>query len=274
VSDADELHATLVALLDALAASDPRRRRFGAAAHGWQRRPALGQARVDELEAADGVRLPADYRDYLVRVADGGAGPYHGVLPYDHPAQRALARGGPCPLVVGRPVAAGDPDPWRGVVALADLGCDQSALLVVDGPAHGTVWADARAVGAGVVPLAASFTDFFGGGLAGAARGELPPAFAPPSACPIPGLLSGLLAREEERLGRPAGTLSGEELRTALGQLGLGSIAIGSIGTPLHARGEVIAPCIQCSILVDNLGAQGLAPGVLARPTAPFCQTG
>lgn len=260
----DDFHATLIALIDALAASDPRCVRFGARAHRWQRRPVVSEARVAAIEAAAGVALPDDHRAYVIGVGDGGAGPYHGILPLDHPAQHALLRGGPCPLPATP--ARVDLDPWRGVVAIADLGCNQAALLVVDGPARGQVWADARTLDSGVVPVAASFTDFLGGGLAAAARGELPPAFAPAGACVIPRLLSALLAREEDRLGRPPGSLAGAELRAALAQLGPGSIAIASTGSAIHAPGDPIAPCVQCAVLIDNLTASGLDPDVLAPP--------
>jgi hypothetical protein len=260
-----DFHATLIELIDALAAGDPRRRRFGARSHDWRRRPALGAERVARREAeltaraGHDVRLPDDYRGYLIEVADGGAGPFHGVLPFDHPSQLALAGAGPWRRDA----------PGQGAIALADLGCDQTALLVIDGPDRGTVWADARAVGAGVVPLAASFTDFFAGGLAAAARNERPPVLAPTESCAIPRLLSALLAREEDRLGRAPGTLAGAELRAALAELGPGSIAIASVGTVNHDRGDPIAPCVQCAILVENLAVEGLHPAAICDAVPP-----
>jgi hypothetical protein len=293
-------HATLIELIDALAAGDPRCRRFGAASHRWARRPVLTPARVAAIEAAAGVALPEDHRGYVIGVGDGGAGPYHGILPLDHPAQHAVLAG-PCELPAtpggderseaiggGDPAARGNDRPggpageaggagdnvprgidWRGVIAIADLGCDQVAVLVVDGPARGTVWADARAAGHGVVPLAASFAELITAGLVAAARGELPPAIVPAGSCATPRLLSALLAHEEARLGRDPGTLAGRELRAVLAGLGPGAIAIGSAGTLLHARGEPIAPCVQCALLVDNLAASGLDPAALAAPVPP-----
>jgi hypothetical protein len=263
-ADPGGFHATLIELIDALAGGDRQLRRFGAAAHRWQRRPVLDADRVAAIESAHGIRLPEDYRGYLTTVGDGGAGPYYGVLPLDHPAQLGSLRG-PCPVVAADPRV----DPWRGVLALADLGCDQAALLVVDGPARGTVWADARAVGAGVVPLAASFADFITAGLTATAGGELPLALASPTSCAIPRLLSALLAREEERLGREPGTLGGDDVRAVLAGLGPGAISIGSIGTVLHDPGDAIAPCGQCAVVLDNLAQQGLDRAVLAAATLP-----
>jgi hypothetical protein len=258
-------HATLIELIETLAAGDPRSRRFGASTHRWARRPVLAPARVAAIEAAAGVELPDDYRGYLLAVGDGGAGPYHGILPLDHPAQLALLPG-PCALpAVPAPVAA-LAGPWRGVVAIADLGCDQLAVLVVDGPARGTVWADARAAGIGILPFAASFTALITAALVGAARGELPPAIGPADACAIPRLLSALLAHEEERLGRDPGTLAGPELHAALAGLAPGAISIASMGTALHEPGESIAPCVRCAVLVDNLAASGLDPAAIAAP--------
>jgi SMI1 / KNR4 family (SUKH-1) len=77
----------------ALGVGDPKRLRFGAAAHQYALRPPLSDLRIAELEAAAGVRLPDDYRDFLLEVGDGGAGPCYGLVPFDQPEQRAMMEG-------------------------------------------------------------------------------------------------------------------------------------------------------------------------------------
>ena len=259
--------ATVIELLDALAASDPACRRFGAASHRWRRRPPVARERLAAIEAEAGVTLPVDYAAYVTGVGDGGAGPYHGLVPVDHPSQIERMRG-PCPLATR--ATPGVVDPWRGVIALADLGCDQAALLVVDGPARGSVWVDLRPLGGAVVPVAASFTDFLVAHLALAAQGDLPPALISIDRCALPRLLSALFAREEERLGIPADSLAGAELRAVLADLGPGSIAIASRGSALHATGDPIAPCVGCAALVERLRGDGLAPEAVAPGVPPL----
>ena len=270
--DADFV-ATLVALFDTIAASDPRCRRFGAGSHRWRRRPPLSLARLAAIEAETGVAIPADLASYVTAIADGGAGPYHGFVPIDHPSQLARMRG-PSPLP-GRATpwtgAGGEhDDPWRGALALAELGCDQVALLVVDGPARGSVWADLRGAVGAVVPVAASFTDFLVAHLALMAQGDLPPPLATTERCALPQLLSALLAREEVRLGREPGTLAGAELRAALAAVAPGSIGLASMGSAIHAPGEPIAPCVRCAALVERLGEDGLAADAVAPGLPPI----
>ncbi|GGY54345.1 SMI1/KNR4 family protein [Streptomyces omiyaensis] len=54
---------------------------FGASGHRWVLEQPLGQAELAELEAQVGVRLPEEFRTFLLRVGAGGAGPAYGVFP-------------------------------------------------------------------------------------------------------------------------------------------------------------------------------------------------
>lgn len=54
---------------------------FGAAQHGWVLEKPLSEGELGELEAQIGVRLPEEYRTFLLHVGAGGAGPAHGLFP-------------------------------------------------------------------------------------------------------------------------------------------------------------------------------------------------
>ncbi|MFJ9352126.1 SMI1/KNR4 family protein [Streptomyces sp. NPDC101237] len=54
---------------------------FGALGHRWIVEDPLAQHELDELEAQTGVRLPEEYRTFLLHVGAGGAGPAYGLFP-------------------------------------------------------------------------------------------------------------------------------------------------------------------------------------------------
>jgi hypothetical protein len=41
----------------------------------------IAEHRVGAFGLGHSIRLPPEYRDFLVQIGDGGAGPYHGVFP-------------------------------------------------------------------------------------------------------------------------------------------------------------------------------------------------
>jgi hypothetical protein len=111
----------------------------------------LPETAVSKFEADHGVRLPDGYREFLLHVGNGGAGPYYGLLPLD---QWAYAVGrdaadlpkdylaSPSHLVPDSPqVQAPDDDELfhQGTITLVIDGCGFFTLLVVSGPARGQI---------------------------------------------------------------------------------------------------------------------------------------
>jgi hypothetical protein len=257
-NDFGETVRQAVALFDA---RDPERARFGARRHRYRFRAPLAPARLDALDRDAAVRFPDELRSFVTTVADGGAGPYHGLLPLDHPVQRSLARG------------AFDPaDPYRGgVIGLGHLGCGYMALYVVDRAhaAYGQVWIDARDAGVPVRAAYPSFRHYVTDWIARLAHAEWLPSFVPEGACALPHALSAYFRAVEEERGMAEGTLAGEELREALERIPDGGIATAHAGrTPFFDDGDRVDLCVACERLAENLGLRRstIVEGVEAIP--------
>ncbi|SED03151.1 SMI1 / KNR4 family (SUKH-1) [Streptomyces sp. 3213] len=67
--------------VEAAAAGPAGSKVFGALGHKWVVEDPLTQGELAELEAQTGVRLPEEYRAFLLHVGAGGAGPAYGLFP-------------------------------------------------------------------------------------------------------------------------------------------------------------------------------------------------
>lgn len=65
--------------LQELARLDPQFRLFGAGTHRYQLAPPLAPDKVATFELLHGVRLPEDYRAFLLQLGSEGVGPYYGL---------------------------------------------------------------------------------------------------------------------------------------------------------------------------------------------------
>jgi hypothetical protein len=250
-----ELLATVREAVRALAVADPGLRRFGAARHRYELRDTLDAAALDALEHRLGAALPDDLRAFAAEVGDGGAGPGHGVVPFDAAAAYAVAA----------PAGA----PWTRGLPVLHLGCGYAAVVALDGSARGQVWIDARAIGV-AGPIHPSFTAMYLDWIDRLAHARWPEAHVPPGVCPLAAALSGYLAHCENERGLPAGSLAGEPLREALSRLGPGSIEVAaesSVGW--FDDGDRVDPCIACARLIDNLATDGLRRDVVASGVPP-----
>jgi hypothetical protein len=150
---------------------------FGADHHRYRTGPTLLEAELQAVETFFRVDLPPDYRAFLSRIGNGGAGPGLGLqrfaasgqakdMPddfadYYETAIRALEQdpnrlARPCPLV--RSICRSDMDVpedmeaylrwereiWNplddGMLELANYGCGLKAKLVLTGSARGSIW--------------------------------------------------------------------------------------------------------------------------------------
>jgi hypothetical protein len=159
---------------------------FGAETHRYALAAPLSEALVSDAEEALSVRLPDDYRQFIVSVGNGGAGPGHGVASlvvragvwgwWFHGDERENDVTQDFPYTTAWLVDqwASQPDEdgsqarrdweagWEdrfserhtvGSVPLGEDGCGGAARLILRGRARGQVWADRLENGAGLRPL-------------------------------------------------------------------------------------------------------------------------
>jgi hypothetical protein len=242
-----ELAATIREALAALAASDRKLTRFGAAQHRYELAPPIESAPAE---------LPDDLRELVTTVGSGGAGPGYGFIP--------IARGLAHPIAPPPGITA-----WTHALPVAHLGCGYAALVPLDGDARGELWIDARAIGR-VGPAFGTFTAAYLAWIDALAHNAWPLDVIPPGQCALAGALSGFLGMIEQQQGLAAGALAGPALRDALGQLGPGAIQIAGDEGPLFAKGEPVDPCLTCARLLDALAADGLRRDVLVAGVPPL----
>lgn len=167
---------------------DQKQALFGANSHKYQLNPVLTEAELAAYEARHDLKLPEDYRQYLATVANGGAGPFYGLMALednddatiDPAAEFAYTRENPLVLVnaydeLGAQTADMDEDEAEefeeefydklygsvacGLSYLAHEGCGMYSALVLKGPEYGNVWYVDLANDAGAYPLTSPKND-------------------------------------------------------------------------------------------------------------------
>jgi len=162
---------------------------FGSEAHGFRPHPTVPERELIDFEINHGICLPEEYRDFLLRVGRGGAGPYHGLFDLGEMDDgfdcKPWQEGGDFVGVLSKPFPftepwndlTGEPDeqladedvkeyerqleqfeerywaPLDGAIPVCHIGCALRQWLVVTGPEAGYIWNDDRADRNGLTPL-------------------------------------------------------------------------------------------------------------------------
>jgi len=149
----------------------------GADQHRYHLNPPLEEADLATFEAQHGIILPSDYRQFLLQMGNGGAGPYllfplaetqqgHNSTYLSHPFRYTQWWNGMNPpnwfdlnlspdemdLVIQEADYYASSH-VQGTLRLAHEGCGYYDLLVVSGTERGHMWIDLRAGGAGIGPF-------------------------------------------------------------------------------------------------------------------------
>ena len=156
---------------------------FGEESHEYKVNAPLSEKDVSAFERRHGITLPDEYRNFLLKLGNGGAGPNYGLFrlgemddnfssapwtsdfvgklsdPWPHQAEWNDLAGKPDDECEDEgQIEAFENDYWgtnhvTGAFPISHVGCALRELLVVTGPERGNVWYDARADYAGLNPL-------------------------------------------------------------------------------------------------------------------------
>lgn len=157
---------------------DPGCELFGASTHRYRLGSPLTASELEDYEKELGVRLPSDYRDFVMEAGHGGAGPFYGLFKLNdsdpenitdldqikkpfrwhdatNPMQWENSEKGDGVFIYGEE-NADEPFPVYlivpGVLYTCNYGCAIRFFLVVNGPHSGEVWMDRQAEENGIIP--------------------------------------------------------------------------------------------------------------------------
>ena len=167
----------ILAKLSELRQLDPACKLFGSNCHRYTLGPPLTDSELANYEKVLGVALPAEYRDFLMKIGHGGAGPFYGLFQLDgkdmeNPTNldqitkpfcwtdatnpTKWRSSGPEDGILIESSAAGDRylEWWiiPGVLYICNYGCALRFFMVASGPQAGEVWMDKQADEKGIVP--------------------------------------------------------------------------------------------------------------------------
>ena len=150
----------ILKLLEQAKAKDRDLVRFGAYSHRYKLSPPASEEAIQKFEEQEGIRLPEEYRDFLLFVGNGGAGPYYGLYGVETGEKELHDAHGSClyrmqeePVIYPKMSdedwdRAADQEgrrkgeevyPYVGVLPIGSQGCTLMTGIMLAGPYRGQV---------------------------------------------------------------------------------------------------------------------------------------
>ncbi|MHC5933720.1 SMI1/KNR4 family protein [Nostoc sp.] len=161
---------------------------FGSESHEYQFKPCLSNKDIQVFESRYNITLPSEYRNFLLEIGNGGAGPGYGlsgllgiehedVIPEKLYQENYEILSKPFPLTeawndldlivknnrgfVANSDAYFDDKFIQGTLTITNYGCGIYAMLVITGEQSGKIWIDDRTNDNGIYPASLSFCHAF-----------------------------------------------------------------------------------------------------------------
>ncbi|MEH1846177.1 MAG: SMI1/KNR4 family protein [Nostoc sp.] len=161
---------------------------FGSESHRYQFKPCLSNKDIQAFESRYNITLPSEYRNFLLEVGNGGAGPGYGlsglsgiefkdVTPEKLYQENDEILSRPFPFTaawndldlivmnntgfVAKSDAYFDDKLIQGTLTITNYGCGIYAMLVITGEQSGKIWIDDRTNDNGIYPASLSFCHAF-----------------------------------------------------------------------------------------------------------------
>ncbi|MFB2971709.1 SMI1/KNR4 family protein [Aerosakkonema sp. BLCC-F183] len=163
--------------LTQLATKDKNFKNFGSELHKYQLNPCLSEAEIQAFEAKNRITLPDDYRNFLLEVGNGGAGPGDGLRKLEVDKEMSTAENDyylsqpfllmkawnyPGLLNPGYEFVDINEDKLtQGTMYVANYGCDIHSRLVITGDQRGTIWINDCGSDGGIYPCSLQIGSFY-----------------------------------------------------------------------------------------------------------------
>ncbi|AUB37733.1 Flp pilus assembly protein TadD, containings TPR repeats [Nostoc flagelliforme CCNUN1] len=161
---------------------------FGSESHQYQFKPCLSNKDIQVFESRYNITLPSEYRNFLLEIGNGGAGPGYGlsglsgiesedVIPEKLYPENYEILSKPFPFTkawndldliaknntdfVTKNDDYFDDKFIQGTLSITNYGCGIYAMLVVTGEQSGKIWIDDRTNDNGIYPACLSFCHAF-----------------------------------------------------------------------------------------------------------------
>lgn len=161
---------------------------FGSESHQYQFKPCLSDKDIQVFESRYNITLPSEYRNFLLEIGNGGAGPGYGlsglsgiesedVIPEKLYPENYEILSKPFPLtkawndldlivnnntdLVSKNDDYFDDKFIHGTLTITNYGCGIYAMLVITGEQSGKIWIDDRTNDNGIYPASLSFCHAF-----------------------------------------------------------------------------------------------------------------